>query len=380
MKVFNLTVKKGADGSKHLDLQVHGVIDGGWWDEAGVDTADLVARLQEHVDAKTVGVRINSMGGSAFGGVALYNALQSHPGEVTCTVEGLAASAASLIAMAGKTCMGRGTMMMIHPPATIAMGNAAEMRKTADVLDKIQAALGEIYSAKTGKSAEEINALINAETWMTGTEAVSSGFADEVLGSEKEPDAADPNEPKEGDPEARGEAVVWNGVSFPRAALPAQILAMIKPAAAPPPVVASATPPPAPPAPAPISLADIIARAPEAAAQLRAEGHAAGHAEGHAAGASAERARLKAIDELPGTAGCEDIVIAAKYGDKPQTAAELAVAVLHKQGRAGAELLAQRQRESAPAARVKQSIPDNEHTTDEKKAAKDIAAFANQSR
>jgi hypothetical protein len=141
--------------------------------------------------------------------------------------------------------------------------------------------------------------------------------------------------------------VVWNGVSFPRAALPAQIVAMIKPAAAPPPVVQRHSPDRA--AARPHLAADIIARAPELPPSAAPRDMPRGHAEGHAAGVAAERARLKAIDEL-GIAGCEDIVIAAKYGDKPQTAARSPWRCC-KAGRAGAELLAQRRARARRPAR-----------------------------
>jgi ATP-dependent Clp protease, protease subunit len=370
VKIWNLSVKRGDDGSKHLDIQMHGVIDGGWGDE-GIDTADVISELQQHRDAKTVKVRINSVGGAAFGGVAMYNALQDHPGAVTCCVEGLAASAASLVAMAGKTVMGKGSMMMIHSPSTLAMGNAAELRKTADVLDKVQDALAEIYQAKTGKSLAEINDLLDDETWMTAAEACAAGFADEVddeafkgaPGSAEGADEPDPSEPPEDDaddddeaddqPQMTADGMAWRGVTFPLAALPQQILAMAKPApasvhppAAPAPVLAI-VPPPTPPAP--LSRAEIELRAPELIKALREEGHAAG--------AVAERARLQAIDEL-GLKGCAEMIAEAKYGDKPMDAPALAVAAIKAGHQAGAELLAARRVESRVLAGVVAGAPD----------------------
>jgi len=260
MKIFNLNVKRGADGSKHLDLQIHGVIDGDWMDEdGGVSTSDVISDLQQHLDAKTIGVRINSVGGSAFGGVALYNALQAHPAEVVCIVEGLAASAASLVAMAGKTCMGVGAMMMIHPPLTMALGNAAELRRQADVLDKVQEGIAAIYTAKTGLSSKDVADIVNAETWMTAEEAVAAGFADEVMsdaadGDPDEDEEPDENDPEEGDedggeedsaPLMVGDVVRWRGVEFPIANLPQRIINMAKKPVPPGAVIASA------PAPAP---------------------------------------------------------------------------------------------------------------------------------
>lgn len=360
MKVWNLNIKRGADGSKHVDIQLHGVIDGGWLDEEGVSTAAIAAELNQHLDAKTVTCRINSVGGSAFGGVALYNILSSHPGAVTCVVEGLAASAASLVAMAGTTLMGRGSMMMIHSPSTVAMGNAEELRKTADVLDKVQSALTSIYTAKTGKSADEVNGLLDAETWMTAEEAVAAGFANGIAGesAEVEPDPDDPNEGNE-PPEDRGQVIHFRGVDFPRATLPQQIVAMAREPAAPPAppalaVQAESTPPPvlslvpALEPPPPITRAELVQREPALVEALLAEGRAAG--------AAAERARLQAIDDL-GIKGCGDLVAAAKYS-APCTAAELAVAVVKAGQHAGAELLANRRTESSPLTGVAPVAPD----------------------
>lgn len=415
-KFWNLGVKRGADGSKHLDLQIHGVIDGGWGDEGGVDTKSIVSDLQQHLDAKTIGVRINSMGGSAFGGVALYNALQSHPGEVTCCVEGLAASAASLVAMAGKTIMGKGAMMMIHPPSTIAMGGATEFRKTADVLDKIQTSLETIYSAKTGLSAKDVNDLVNKETWMTAEEAVAMHFADAVgAAPATEGDDGDVGtDDGEGDTQMTADAVTWNGVTFPRKMIEThpRIMAMAtkkskppisatestetaptpdpapeppaspepekdKPAADPAPASEEApTPAPAsvlslvpPPAPTPpITRAELTLRAPELIAAL--------FDEGHAAGAAAERARLQAIDDL-GLKGCAELLAAAKYGDKPMDARDVAVAAIKAGQFAGAELLATRRVESRQLAAVVSGSPDQTGAAEQALVIKSIVDGGN---
>jgi ATP-dependent Clp protease protease subunit len=354
VKFWNLNVKRGADGSKHLDVQLHGVIDGSWWDENPISTSEIISELQQHLDAKTIGVRINSVGGSAFGGIAMYNALQSHPGEVTCYVEGLAASAASLVAMAGKTCMGVGAMMMIHPPSTVAMGNAEDLRKTADILDKVQDGLSAIYMAKTGKGLDEVNALVDAETWMTGDEAVAAGFADAIGSADGNDD-----EPSEDDgggdddqPQMANDAVMWRGAQFPVAFVPGQILAMAK--SPPPPVAPSAPAPvlalvPTPEPPAPLTRAELTLRAPELVAELIEEGRKAG--------VTAERARLQAIDDL-GVKGAPDLVAAAKYGEKPSDAASLALAIVKAGQFAGQELLALRRAESRGIAAITPGAPD----------------------
>jgi ATP-dependent Clp endopeptidase proteolytic subunit ClpP len=133
------------------------------------------------VKGDTINLSINSPGGDVFAGVAIYNALRSSGKKVNVKVLGLAASAASLIAMAGDEIeMPENAMMMIHNPWSFAMGDADELRATADVLDKIGGSLVGTYAARTGKDEDEIKALLDAETWMTAQEAVDMGFATKV--------------------------------------------------------------------------------------------------------------------------------------------------------------------------------------------------------
>lgn len=120
-----------------------------------------------------INVHINSGGGSVFGGIAIYNILKRHNAEIVVYVEGLAASIASVIAMAGdKIIIPANAQMMIHKPSSITWGNADDMRKEADILDGCQKVILNTYMqhAKDGVTAEEINALIDAETWKNGEE------------------------------------------------------------------------------------------------------------------------------------------------------------------------------------------------------------------
>ena len=113
-------------------------------------------------------------------GISIYNQLRNHGARIEVLVEGLAASIASIIAMAGDTIrMGTGSMMMIHSPWTIALGNAEEMRKVADVLEKHEDALLDIYAKRSGADREEVKKMLAEETWMTGSEAMEHGFCDE---------------------------------------------------------------------------------------------------------------------------------------------------------------------------------------------------------
>jgi ATP-dependent Clp endopeptidase proteolytic subunit ClpP len=150
----------------------------GFW---GVQAKDFVSDLSK-VQAKTLNVEINSPGGDVFAGLAIYNALKSSGKEIVVKVMGVAASAASLIAMAGdKIVMPKNSFMMIHNPWSFAMGNADELREQADVLDKIGDSLLKTYASRTGKDEAEIAEMLAKDTWMTADEALALGFATEVV-------------------------------------------------------------------------------------------------------------------------------------------------------------------------------------------------------
>ena len=150
----------------------------GFW---GVQAKDFIRDLGA-VSAKVLNVEINSPGGDVFAGLAIYNALRASGKEIVVKVMGVAASAASLIAMAGdKIVMPKNTFMMVHNPWSFAIGNAEELRETADTLDKIGDSLLKTYVARTGKSEDEIKPLLAKDTWLTADEALEMGFATEVV-------------------------------------------------------------------------------------------------------------------------------------------------------------------------------------------------------
>lgn len=149
----------------------------GFW---GVTAKQFIGDLKA-IDATTIKLAINSPGGAVFDALAIYNALRQHPANVEVTIMGVAASAASIIAMAGDTVvMPENAFMMIHNPLNMAYGNADDLREMADVLDKIGASLVGIYARRTGLPEDEIKALLDAETWLNAEEAVLKGFADEL--------------------------------------------------------------------------------------------------------------------------------------------------------------------------------------------------------
>jgi ATP-dependent Clp endopeptidase proteolytic subunit ClpP len=144
-------------------------------------SADAFVRDLATLEADTLEVHINSPGGSAFDGVAIYNALRDHPAKVETMVDGLAASAASFIAQAGDTrFMAASASMMIHPAQGFAAGDAEEMRKTADMLQKVSDSIAGIYAERSGRDKEDFDTLMAAETWFTAAEAVEAGLIDKV--------------------------------------------------------------------------------------------------------------------------------------------------------------------------------------------------------
>lgn len=151
---------------------------GGW----GIRAIDLINEINSGDTKLPLNVYINSPGGDLVEALAIFNAIKRYEGETTAYVDGIAASAASYIAMAfDKVVMPKNTMMMIHDPISYAIGNADDMRETADLLDKFKNSIISGYANKSGKSSEEISALLSNETWISADEALEMGFADEVI-------------------------------------------------------------------------------------------------------------------------------------------------------------------------------------------------------
>ena len=147
----------------------------------GVSAKGFLAELGALPDGTPVDLRLNSPGGSVFDAVAIYNALKRHAGTVTVWIDGIAASAASYVAMAGdEIVMPENAFLMIHDPSGLAMGTAGDMRAMAEALDKIAGSLVRGYAAKSGKPDDEIAALMAAETWFDSADAVAAGFADRL--------------------------------------------------------------------------------------------------------------------------------------------------------------------------------------------------------
>ncbi len=147
----------------------------------GISAKAVLDSLSQTPKAKKIRVRINSAGGIVTEGLAIYNILRNHKAEVTCQVDGLAGSIASIIAMAGRLEMPATSYLMIHNPFGWIEGRSDELRHQADVLDSMREMMLDIYCAKCGRSRDFIGALMNEEKWMTGTEALAYGLCDSLI-------------------------------------------------------------------------------------------------------------------------------------------------------------------------------------------------------
>jgi len=160
------------------------VIGEDFWTGGGV-TAQKVAKQLRAIGDRPVEVQINSPGGDMFEGIAIYNVLREHPQEITVKVMGMAASAASLIAMAGDRIeIGVASFMMIHNCWVVSMGNRHDMQEVADWLAPFDQAMVDMYAFRTGADPEDIAKWMDAETYMSGSTAIERGFADDILPSD----------------------------------------------------------------------------------------------------------------------------------------------------------------------------------------------------
>lgn len=167
--------------SEPVEILIYDQIGKDWYDGSGVQAKEFAMALSEIPKDREIVVAINSPGGNVWDGLAIYQQLKARGEKVTTRVDGLAASIASIIALAGhEVQIPENALFMIHDPSGICMGTASEMETMAAELDKHADVLASIYAEKTGDSPEDMRALMRAETWMTGAEAQSSGFADTV--------------------------------------------------------------------------------------------------------------------------------------------------------------------------------------------------------
>lgn len=185
MKKFWNFIKNESDNT--AELLLYGTIsDNSWWSDS-VSPKRFKEDLEKLGNVNQITVRIYSGGGDVFAANAIYSMLKDHQAEIIVKIDGLAASAATIIAMAGdKILIPENAYMMIHKVSTYIGGNINDIQKELELLEKIENTLLQTYVKRTGKTKEEIQALIDAETWLTGREAVEEGFADELMFEDEE--------------------------------------------------------------------------------------------------------------------------------------------------------------------------------------------------
>lgn len=178
--VYNPNIRAANDGADNV-VTIYEHIGEDFWSGGGMTSKRMggILRALGNVDIQ---VNINSYGGDVFEGIAIYNQLAQHKGKVTINVVGIAASAASIIAMAGdEILMGEGAMLMIHNAWTIGVGNKNDFAQIVEQMQNIDDSLVSIYEARSGVKSKDIQKLMDAETFMTAQQAIDDGFADGMM-------------------------------------------------------------------------------------------------------------------------------------------------------------------------------------------------------
>ncbi|MED0688181.1 MULTISPECIES: head maturation protease, ClpP-related [Anoxybacillus] len=298
------------------ELLLYGPIsEDSWWGDE-VTPKQFAEELKALGDISELTVRINSGGGDVFAGQAIHSLLRSHQAKVTVYVDGLAASIASVIAMAGDTVvMPRNAMMMIHNPWTIGWGNANDFRRIADDLDKIRESIIAAYQEKSNIEREKLIELLDAETWLTAEEALEYGLIDEI--DERKSVAAS----------MKGGMLVMNGVAFD--------ITSFKNA----PKIIDTTN-------AGKEVNQQVELTVEILAKQYPDIYNAVKQEGYNDGVKAERERFKALQELEAP-GCEEILNQARY-ETGETAEQVAIKVVNVLKSSGTNRLVAAMQDAAP--------------------------------
>ena len=188
-----------SDGGDRV-LRINGVIAEESWLDDEITPAVFASEL--NAGSGPVTIWLNSPGGDVVAAARIYNMLLDYPGKVTVNIDGIAASAASVIAMAASTvAMSPVSMLMIHNPATLAMGDKTELSRALDMLESVKDSIINAYQLKTGLSRAKLSKLMDAETWMDATAAIDLGFANEILTSKQAPAPDKDDEPTKTNPD-----------------------------------------------------------------------------------------------------------------------------------------------------------------------------------
>ena len=298
-------------------------------------------------DKSKITVKLNSCGGDLYTGIAIHNALKALSGEVNVVVEGIAASAASVIMCAGDTVtVYPGSLIMIHGVSVMLWDylNIQDMKQLMKGMDASERAVAEIYNAKTGIEVETLRSMMTKETWFTGREAMEKGFADALREDENEPELSMTKDKK---------VLYCNGVRHNIEGLhnvPGTI------------PIAHTTPPAAKPGVnkkptakaatnkggnKPMTAEEMRAAHPEIVAQIEQDARNAAQTQASADAVAAERQRIADIDSIAASIPDQQLVHDAKYGDNPCTAQELCFRVMQQSAASGQQFLANYQADGA---------------------------------
>ena len=181
----NLFKIKNSASDNTAEIIIYGSIGDDWYEDAAVSAkqfSEALAALPKNITQ--IDLRLNSPGGSVFDGVTIYERLKQHPANVTVYVDGIAASIASIIAMAGnEIIIGEGSFIMIHKPLTMTWGNSDDHERNIRILDGIESQMLNIYSKKTGLGRTELENMLTQETWMDANTCLANGFATSISDS-----------------------------------------------------------------------------------------------------------------------------------------------------------------------------------------------------
>ena len=331
---------------------------------------DFAADLEKIKNKGQVTIRINSVGGEVYTAIAIHNALKALAGIKTVIVDGIAASAASVIAMAGdRIKVYAGSIMMIHNVSTAVAEwvTIADLKKIIRNLDAHERATAAIYDEKTHLGVDTIRTLMDRETWMTGAEAVAKGFADELITDGKDPDISF---------SAANRLLMVNGVRHSTEGLHVPELPCIKPMASAGTAPAAASQQPENPSKEGektmekfSTIEELRAACPELVAQIEKEAGAKAVSE--------DRARIQEIEEIADTIGDAELVNAAKF-TKPTNASTLALEAMKRAKAAGLDFMNKRAGEMKAAEGVKAtaSMPEDTAAIKAQNQADEAAAIA----
>lgn len=331
-------------------------------------------------DKAHITVKLNSCGGDLYTGIAIHNALKALPGEVNVVVEGIAASAASVIMCAGDTVtVFPGSLVMIHGVSVMLWDymNITDMKQLIKSMDASERAVAEIYSAKTGIESDQLRSMMTKETWMTGREAIEKGFADSLKEDEEDPDMSMSSDRK---------ILIVNGVHHNVEGLHVPgtipIRNSAKPAKKP---VANKKQPTTKPAAKTeggknhMTLEELRAQEPDLVNQIEQTARSGAQTEAAENAAAAERQRLEAIDSIAASIPDPQLVHDAKYGENPCTAQELCFRVMQQSAAQGQQFLANYAADGANSGAADVGAAPNSGTpaTTQEQDAADIQAVVN---